>query len=180
MHLFSWWSPLPEEAIITTFHAILTQAAQPDRLEYWRVAEFVYRALAMDTRAQTRQGILLRAAEKEPTRAWLDTTIVEALQVVNGLGEAAEAWWQVRSAFGATRWCVRQREAESSWLMPLALAAQDHSARVQTCSRQALGEILAFTQAHEVTLRFPLDYSVAAMRFNRWQERQQRAVEREA
>ncbi len=86
MHFFSGWPPLPEEAIIATFRAILAQAAQPDRLEYWTVAASVYRALAMESRAQTRQGILLRASEKEHTRAWLDTTIVEALQVVNGPG----------------------------------------------------------------------------------------------
>ncbi len=116
MHLFSGWPPLPEVAIITTFHAILTQAAQPDRVAYWSVAEYVYRALAMESRAQTTQGILSRADEEEHHAEWLETTLTQALRVVNSLGEAAEAWWQIRSELGATRWCLRQREEESACL----------------------------------------------------------------
>jgi hypothetical protein len=162
MRIFSPFPPIPKEAILAVFRDFLVLAAGTDRAECWPVAEQVYRALRAETAAQSMSLILANAWKRHQSSEDRRTVVFEALEVVNSLGEAAEAWWRCFDQMGTARCVARDQEEADEWFTPLMQAAEEHYHRVQDLHWQAFQEILAFAQTHEVTLRIPLEQPYAS------------------
>lgn len=149
---------MPEEVILNSFRDFLVMAAKTDRSEYWSVAEQVYRALQIESKACTECIISLHTSEQDQTYEDTETAVFLALEIVNHLSEAAEAWWHCFDRdLQIARNCTRQRKEAFEWFTPLLQSAEEHYNRVQALHQRAFHEILTFARVHGVVLRIPLE-----------------------
>lgn len=166
--IFSPVPPIPQKAILGAFRDVLVRAAEPDRSEYWSVAERIYHALYQETKAQGMVEILAKQQCED-----IDVVLFEVLDVVNALAEAAEVWWRCfEYDLPTVRYVASERGQDAEWVVPLLQVAQDHYTRVQALYWQTFQELVTFAQSCEVALRIPLEHTYAQQSLSQLRERQ--------